>query len=138
MPEPFFPAAAASGFTDDVTADNVEAFTTTVTAELAEKKGVEEQPLAMVIGENAFTRYVILRKKGDRLVRQEILDTVFDGEVRIAGQPPGTGPRLGYMFQSPRLMPWLTVETSEAVSGSPSTSPSFSSTLGAAPLRFWS
>ena len=38
------------------------------------------------------------------------LDSSFDGEVRIAGQPPGAGPRLGYMFQSPRLMPWLTVE----------------------------
>ncbi len=38
------------------------------------------------------------------------LDTGFEGDVRIAGQPPGAGPRLGYMFQSPRLMPWLTVE----------------------------
>lgn len=37
------------------------------------------------------------------------LDPKFDGEVRIAGQAPGMGPRLGYMFQSPRLMPWLTV-----------------------------
>ena len=38
------------------------------------------------------------------------LDTTYDGEVRIAGHEPGTGPRLGYMFQSPRLMPWLTVK----------------------------
>ena len=37
------------------------------------------------------------------------LDDKFDGEVKIAGQDPGMGPRLGYMFQSPRLMPWLTV-----------------------------
>lgn len=37
------------------------------------------------------------------------LDRSYDGDVRIAGHEPGTGPRLGYMFQSPRLMPWLTV-----------------------------
>lgn len=38
------------------------------------------------------------------------LDGTYEGDVRIAGQRPGEGPRLGYMFQSPRLMPWLTVE----------------------------
>ncbi len=37
------------------------------------------------------------------------LDAKFEGSVKIAGQSPGMGPRLGYMFQGPRLMPWLTV-----------------------------
>jgi len=43
------------------------------------------------------------------------LDGDYEGEVRIAGHAPGTGPRLGYMFQSPRLMPWLTVEKNVAL-----------------------
>jgi NitT/TauT family transport system ATP-binding protein len=43
------------------------------------------------------------------------LDAAYEGEVRIAGQAPGAGPRLGYMFQSPRLMPWLTVEKNVAL-----------------------
>lgn len=38
------------------------------------------------------------------------LERQYEGDVRIAGHEPGTGPRLGYMFQSPRLMPWLTVK----------------------------
>ncbi|HEY5762660.1 MAG TPA: ABC transporter ATP-binding protein [Rhodocyclaceae bacterium] len=35
------------------------------------------------------------------------LDTQMNGSVRIAGEPPGAG--VGFMFQEPRLMPWLTV-----------------------------
>ncbi len=34
------------------------------------------------------------------------LDTQFEGNIRFDETPP---PRLGYVFQSPRLMPWLTV-----------------------------
>ncbi len=34
------------------------------------------------------------------------LDTEFDGEVRFDG---GTRPRQGLMFQTPRLMPWLSL-----------------------------
>jgi hypothetical protein len=79
LPRLIITAADAAGFTDNVTAENVEAFTTAVAAELADKKGVDEQPLSIVIGDNAFTRYVMLRKKGTRLVRQETLETVFDG-----------------------------------------------------------
>jgi len=37
------------------------------------------------------------------------LDPDFDGRVTFS-QPPGVGrPRLGYVFQNPRLLPWLTV-----------------------------
>ena len=37
------------------------------------------------------------------------LDSGAEGAITIAGKPPLEGPPLGYMFQSPRLMPWLTV-----------------------------
>ncbi len=37
------------------------------------------------------------------------LDADFQGAVIIHGNPPRLAPPLGYMFQSPRLMPWLTV-----------------------------
>lgn len=41
------------------------------------------------------------------------LDQRYSGEVRVAGEPlsrDGTQPfRIGYVFQEPRLLPWLTV-----------------------------
>ena len=37
------------------------------------------------------------------------LDINFEGAVSIDGKTPKEAPPLGYMFQSPRLMPWLTV-----------------------------
>ena len=37
------------------------------------------------------------------------LDTKYQGSVTIDGNTPNEAPPLGYMFQSPRLMPWLTV-----------------------------
>jgi len=37
------------------------------------------------------------------------LDTDFAGEVFINGKTPSISATPGYMFQSPRLMPWLTV-----------------------------
>ncbi len=37
------------------------------------------------------------------------LDTSMEGTVRIGGVEPRDGPRIGYMFQTPRLLPWLTV-----------------------------
>ena len=43
------------------------------------------------------------------------LDGDFDGEIRIAGQSPEMAPPIGYMFQSPRLMPWLTVRENIAL-----------------------
>lgn len=37
------------------------------------------------------------------------LDEEFDGQISLEGAPPGQGPKVGYMFQSPRLLPWMTV-----------------------------
>ena len=37
------------------------------------------------------------------------LDRDYDGTIRVAGKRPPEGPPVGYMFQSARLMPWLTV-----------------------------
>lgn len=37
------------------------------------------------------------------------LDTKYQGSVSIDGKTPKAALPLGYMFQSPRLMPWLTV-----------------------------
>ncbi len=37
------------------------------------------------------------------------IDPEVEGLVRVAGKPPDHAPAIGYMFQSPRLMPWLTV-----------------------------
>ncbi len=37
------------------------------------------------------------------------LDADAGGTVRVNGAAPGAGSVIGYMFQSPRLMPWLTV-----------------------------
>ncbi len=37
------------------------------------------------------------------------LDALVEGEVPVAGRAPADGPLTGYMFQSPRLMPWLSV-----------------------------
>ena len=37
------------------------------------------------------------------------IDPDYEGTISIDGAAPGKGPRLGYMFQSDRLMPWMTV-----------------------------
>jgi ABC-type nitrate/sulfonate/bicarbonate transport system ATPase subunit len=37
------------------------------------------------------------------------LDTDFQGAIRWPGAADGQRPRLGYVFQSPRLLPWLTL-----------------------------
>ncbi len=43
------------------------------------------------------------------------LDRDYDGTVAVAGSAPGDGPPVGYMFQSPRLMPWLSVRDNVAL-----------------------
>ncbi len=43
------------------------------------------------------------------------LDHDVEGAVRVAGHAPGEGPPVGYMFQSPRLMPWLSVRDNVAL-----------------------
>ena len=46
------------------------------------------------------------------------LDVDFEGSISIDGGTPSEGPPPGYMFQSSRLMPWLTVrENVELVRG---------------------
>jgi len=68
----------ATDFTDDVTADNVAEFAASVAAELDEKKLLEtSKPL--VIGNNAYARYVGKANKASRLVARQVLETVFDG-----------------------------------------------------------
>ena len=37
------------------------------------------------------------------------LDRDYDGTISVAGKRPAEGAPVGYMFQSARLMPWLTV-----------------------------
>jgi NitT/TauT family transport system ATP-binding protein len=39
------------------------------------------------------------------------LDNTFEGDIQVAGQPlrGGHGVRMAYVFQEPRLLPWLTV-----------------------------
>ena len=37
------------------------------------------------------------------------LDTTYNGQILIDGRQPPGGGKVGYMFQTPRLMPWLTV-----------------------------
>jgi len=39
------------------------------------------------------------------------LDPDYEGSVLIGGARPATTNRIGYMFQSPRLIPWLTVRS---------------------------
>ncbi|MEE8445075.1 MAG: ABC transporter ATP-binding protein [Alphaproteobacteria bacterium] len=43
------------------------------------------------------------------------LDEDVEGAVRVAGHAPGEGQPVGYMFQSPRLMPWLSVRDNVAL-----------------------
>ncbi len=43
------------------------------------------------------------------------LDENFEGSVLIDGKTPALGPPPGYMFQSSRLMPWLTVRENVAL-----------------------
>jgi ABC-type nitrate/sulfonate/bicarbonate transport system ATPase subunit len=42
------------------------------------------------------------------------LDHDFAGSVRLAGKPPNTA-RIGYVFQSPRLLPWRTLRQNVAL-----------------------
>ncbi len=37
------------------------------------------------------------------------LDIDYEGKILVSGSLPSSGPPLGYMFQSARLMPWLSV-----------------------------
>ncbi len=43
------------------------------------------------------------------------LDGAFDGRVQWADTATGTRPRLGYVFQNPRLLPWLKVRANVGI-----------------------
>ncbi len=43
------------------------------------------------------------------------LDREFEGELRLAPQADGRPPRIGYVFQNPRLLPWRTVHENIAL-----------------------
>jgi hypothetical protein len=78
LPRILITASDAEGFTDDVTADNVAEFAESLAAELDEKK-LLETPKPLVIGDNAYARYVGKASKASRLVARQVLETVFDG-----------------------------------------------------------
>lgn len=67
----------SADFTDDVTADNVVQFAEQRAGD-ASKKFVEP-PKALIIGDNAYARYVTQAKKASRTVERQVLETVFDG-----------------------------------------------------------
>ncbi len=43
------------------------------------------------------------------------LDADFEGQIRHGDLPSGAKPRLGYVFQNPRLLPWRTVRENIAL-----------------------
>lgn len=43
------------------------------------------------------------------------LDPAFDGQIRWSDTATGTPPRLGYVFQNPRLLPWLDVRANVVI-----------------------
>ena len=67
--------------------------------------------LAFTVPEGEFTCIVGPSGCGKTTLLNIIsgLDADVEGEVRVAGAAPADGPLTGYMFQAPRLMPWLTV-----------------------------
>lgn len=50
------------------------------------------------------------------------LDQKFEGEIRFSQLPHGS-PRIGYVFQNPRLLPWRTVEENIALALPPDHDP---------------
>jgi len=60
---------------------------------------VQSDEIVALVGPSGCGKSTLLRLIGG-------LDTDFDGEIRFAG---GATPRIGTVFQEPRLLPWRTV-----------------------------
>jgi hypothetical protein len=78
LPRILVTATDADIFTQDVTADNVTEFAEVLHADLDESK-LLETPKPLLIGDNAYARYVGKASKGARLVARQVLETVYDG-----------------------------------------------------------
>ncbi len=63
---------------------------------------VEEGDFVSVVGPSGCGKTTLLNLIGG-------LDSNFEGTVLVNGVAPEDGPMTGHMFQTPRLMPWLTV-----------------------------
>ena len=64
--------------------------------------GVSEGEFVCLVGPSGCGKTTILNLASG-------LDAAYDGEILIDGRRPPTAGKVGYMFQTPRLMPWLTV-----------------------------
>jgi sulfonate transport system ATP-binding protein len=64
---------------------------------------LERGQIASLVGPSGCGKSTLLRIVAG-------LDTAYQGDVRIKGQPPRLHSReVGFIFQEPRLLPWLTV-----------------------------
>ena len=63
---------------------------------------VDEGEFVSVVGPSGCGKTTLLNLIGG-------LDSDVDGSVLVNGVAPEDGPVTGHMFQTPRLMPWLTV-----------------------------
>lgn len=64
---------------------------------------LEHGQIAALVGPSGCGKSTLLRIVAG-------LDTAYQGDVRINGQPPRLHSReVGFIFQEPRLLPWLTV-----------------------------
>lgn len=67
---------------DTATPENVVEFTAKVGAGLKERKAAVLEPaLPMVIGENAFARYVLKAKMGQSMIERQVLQTAWQGRM---------------------------------------------------------
>ena len=64
---------------------------------------IKEGEFTCIVGPSGCGKTTLLNLIGG-------LDKEFEGVISVNGVSPGQGSAIGYMFQSPRLMPWLNVE----------------------------
>ena len=63
---------------------------------------IKEGEFTCIVGPSGCGKTTLLNLIGG-------LDKEFEGVISVNGVSPGQGSAIGYMFQSPRLMPWLDV-----------------------------